>query len=103
MAADTFLCEIRIRTIGLQLSTAPSGPAPAQGGRVFLAITNHELDLVKLAGMNDAGIIGELFPGNFCESRAVGPGIDLIVDDGIEGDIVAKNLANGVIVKTIRA
>ena len=53
--------------------------------------------------MDGAGAIGLLEPCNLGKHSAIGPGIDVMVGDGFDGNVIAENLAHGVVVETFGA
>ena len=103
VAADAFVYEICVLAIGFEVGAAPAGPAPAERVRVFGLVADHKFHLEKFAGANHAVGAGLLEPRDFREGGAVGPRIDLIFGDGFDGDVVAENLADGVVVEAFGA
>jgi len=103
VAADAFAAESFVLAVGLQVRTTPSRPSPPQSSGVFVGIADHELHLKKRAGASDAFRVDLFQPSYLGEGRAIGPGVDVMFRDGFDGDVIAEDLSNRVIVEALGA
>src|ERR1700677_4301966 len=77
VATDATGGEGGVLAEGLQVRAEPATPTPAARGGVFLAVLDHELDLLERTGLDRAAGGGLLEPGDLREHGAIRPRVDL--------------------------
>lgn len=101
VATNALAGECRVSSIRLQVHSPPASISPAAGGGILLTVLDHELNLDEAAWASVAISVDLLGPCGFGEGSALWPRIDLMFRNGMNGNIVAEDDAQGVVIETV--